>query len=163
MIDMLRSALRPFLLRLTPNQRREAAVVLHQLANEQSALADADERVGHVVRRSQIDQSAAKQRTGRPRGSGARFLRVEVPRKGSIVLHIGRALWQELGEPAYIQIQRIDNRLELRPCGAGDGYRITQPPNGMPRCSFGRETADTLRLLEGRILAHIERGAIISD
>ena len=164
MPDDARTILRPLLAALrTPAQRRAFAAELRALAEEQDALADADERSGHVLRAARIETQAAAQRTGRPLGSGAMFLRYEAGNGRSGRLHIGRRLWQLLGEPQRVDVQRLGGRLVLRPCGAGVGWRVTRPPNGMPRISVGQEAAETLRLEECRYPANIEAGAIVSE
>jgi hypothetical protein len=167
MIDDLRRLLAPMLARrLTAAERREFAAALAELAAQQATLAEADQRIGHQVRRAQLD--SAPRTGGRPKGTGARFLRWEPShgtgkhdrRTGS--LHIGRALWQELGEPRHMDVQRLGPSLVLRPCLPGIGWTVTKPPNGMPRLNIGDEAADTLRLAEGRYPAEIRDGAIVA-
>lgn len=144
-----------------PARRRALADQLQALADEQWELAAADERVGHVARRAALDQARPGARGGRPKGSGARFIRVEEPHgEYSGRVHIGRALWQELGEPVRLDVQRIGSRLELRPVESG-GYSVTRPRNGMPRFSVGQETLDTLRVTAGRYRAEVRGGAIV--
>lgn len=149
--------------RPTPARRREIAAELRRLAEEQEQIAAADTRSGHVIRRAQIAQEAARQRTGRPKGSGARFVRVEGRHgdKPGAQVHVGRALWQELGEPKRLDLQWIGGALRLTPCGAESGYALTRAPNGMPKCSLGQDALDALRLAEGRYPARIEAGAIV--
>jgi hypothetical protein len=168
MIAELRRLLAPLLARRMPAaQRRELADALSELAAQQAALADADQRIGHQVRRAALD--TAPRTGGRPKGSGARFLRWDAPTgtgkqdRRSGMLHIGRALWQELGEPARFDVQRIGAALVLRPCGEGQGWAVGRPPNGMPRLNIGEEAADTLRLAEGRYPAEIKDGAIVAS
>lgn len=168
-ITAIRTLLRPLLARrLTAIERRALVDALRQLAEEQERLAEADEHVGHVVRRAAIEQQAVRQKTGRPKGSGAHFLRWESPRgegktdRRSGHLHIGRALDQELDEPKRMDVQRLGSTLELRPCGEGEGWAVNRSPNGMPRLSIGQEAADTLRLVEGRWPATIRGGAIVA-
>jgi hypothetical protein len=144
--------------------RRELATLLRQLADEQEQIAEADTRSGHVVRRSQIQAEAARQKTGRPKGSGARFVRVEPRATGfGAYVHVGRALWQELGEPARMDIQRLGAAVRLTPCGDGAGYRFTRGPNGMPKCTIGQDALDALGLIERRYDARIEAGAIVFE
>lgn len=151
--------------RPTTARRRELAATLRQLAEEQEQLAAADIRSGHVVRRAQIAQEAAKQKTGRPKGSGARFVRVEGRHGGKpgAQLHVGRALWQELGEPERLDIQRHGAALRLAPCGDAVGYAVSRPPNGMPRFTIGQDALEALRLDERRYDARIEAGAIVFE
>jgi hypothetical protein len=150
-------------------ERRALAEALRAIAEEQERLAAADEATGHRVRRAQLDQQAARQKTGRPKGSGARFLRWEPPRSPSGVasrrsghLHVGRALWMEIGEPRRLNVQRLGQELHLRLCGEGEGWAVSRSPNAMPHLSIGEEPADTLRLLEGRWAAEIRGGAIVA-
>jgi hypothetical protein len=167
MIDDLRRLLAPLLARrLTAAQRHDLAAALAELAAQQAALAEADQRIGHHVRRSAIAEEASRQKTGRPKGSGARFLRWEPPTgtgkkdRRSGMLHIGKALYQDLGEPARIDVQRSGSALVLRPCGAGQGWAVGVSVSTMPRLNIGEEAADTLRLVEGRYPAEIRDGAI---
>lgn len=148
--------------RPTAARRRDLAAELRALADEQEQLATADTRSGHIVRRAQIAQEAARQKAGRPKGSGARFVRVEARETGhGAYIHVGRALWQELGESKRLDIQRVGTTLRLTPCGDGVGYRFTRPPNGMPKCTIGQEALDALGLIERRYDATIEAGAIV--
>lgn len=150
--------------RPTSASRRQLAAALRALADEQERLADADTRNGHVVRRAQIAEQAARQKTGRPKGSGARFVRVEARETGhGAYIHLGRALWQELGEPERLDIQRVGGAVRLTPCDGSAGYRFTHAPNGMPKCTIGQDALDALRLDERRYTARIEAGAIVID
>jgi hypothetical protein len=164
--DPLRRALLSLLgPRPTAARRRELAALLRQLADEQEQIADADTRTGHVVRRAQIAQEAAQQRTGRPKGTGARFVRVERRHsdKPGAVVHVGRALWQELGEPARLDLQRIGATLRLTPCLPGVGYALSRPKNGMPRMTIGQDALEALRLDMRRYDARIEAGTIVAE
>src|SRR5262245_4629479 len=165
-----RSLLRPLIAALrSPAQRRSFAADLRALADEQERLADADERAGPALRRARIETYNTTKRTGRPKGTGARFLRWEPPRgegkasRRSGQFHIGRALDQELGEPERLDVQRVGTALRLRPCGAGVGWKVSRPANGMPRLNIGEEAADTLRLEERRYPARIESGVIVTE
>lgn len=148
----------------TPSQRRRLAQVLRTLADEEDQLASADERVGHRLR--QATAQTTQQKTGRPRGSGGRFLRWEPPthdRSGT--LHISAALWHEIGDPGRLDAQRYGGRLVLRPCDFPDGYTVSVPSGprgGNPRIRVGREAADALRLSEGRVGAFMEDRAIVA-
>jgi hypothetical protein len=148
----------------TPGQRRRLEQVLRQLADEQGRLADADERVGHRVR--QATAQVTHQKTGRPRGSGDRFLRWEPPtRDRSGTLHISAALWHELGDPGRLDAQRYGGRVVLRSCEWPDGYAVSVPTGargGNPRIRLGQEAADALRLTEGRVGALVEDRAIMA-
>ena len=167
MIDDLRRLLAPVLARrLTAAQRRDLAAALSELAAQQAALAEADQRIGHQVRRAQMN--SAPRTGGRPKGTGARFLRWQDAigegkrdrRSGQ--LHIGRALWQELGEPRRMDVQQLGGSLVLRPCGDGAGWGVSKPPDGMPRLNIGDEAATALKLVAGRYPAEIKDGAIIA-
>lgn len=162
----IRQLLRPLLARRrSPAERRALAVELRQIADEQEHLADADEQVGHVVRSAQLD--TAPRRGGRRKGTGARYLRWTPPQgegKGSRRsgrLFIGRALWQELGEPKRMDVQRLGAELHVRPCGEGVGWAISRGAQTMPGLNIGEESADTLRLTPGRWEAEIRSGAIV--
>ena len=162
MYDIERMLLPALMRPLTPAERRKLADTLEQIATLQRTLADADQRVGHIVRRSAIE--SAPRTTGRPRGSGARFIRIVTRRNGiGAVVHVGRAIWQELGEPKRLDIQRhgFGGQLWMRPCAEGIGYRVTQPPNGMPRFTVGQDAVDALGLTEGRHDGAIISGAIV--
>jgi hypothetical protein len=104
---------------------------------------------------------------GRPRGSGGRFLRFEEPTPGnSGTLHVAAALWHALGDPARLDIQRAGSRLVLRPCEWPRGYAVTLPSGargGNPRMRIGAEAANALGLVEGRIGAEVEGGAIVAE
>lgn len=162
MIAELKRLLAPLLARrLRAQERRELAAALRAEADRQEQLASADARVGHQLRRAALDDQAARQRTGRPRGSGARWVRWEPRIAGRTgQLYVGRALWQELDEPARLDVQRLDGRLVIVPCGAGVGWACIKPSRGMPHLSIGDEAADALRLAEGRWPAEIRGGAI---
>ena len=163
---MIADLLRPLLARrLAPTERRALALELRQLAARQEALADADERLGHVVRRAAED--AAPRTGGRPKGSGGSFLRWSPPEPGrhSGQLHIAPKLWRDLGSPARLDVQRLGGALHLRPCGDGQGWAVTLPTGkrgGMPRLSIGHDPADILGLVEGRMPATISSGAIVA-
>jgi hypothetical protein len=152
--------------RPTPTKRRALVEHLRQLADEQERLASAEERSGHRVR--QARPAGEPGRTGgRPRGSGGRFLRFEEPTPGnSGTLHIAAALWHELGDPARLDIQRAGSRLVLRPCEWPRGYAVTLPSGargGNPRMRIGAEAANALGLVEGRIGAEVQGGAIVAE
>lgn len=150
--------------RPTAALRRQLAAELRELADDQERLADADTRSGHIVRRARIAQEAAQQKTGRPKGSGARFVRVEARETGhGAYVHVGRALWQELGEPRRMDIQRVGGTVRMAPCSDGVGYRFTRPPNGMPKATIGQDALDALGLIERRYPATIAAGAIVFD
>lgn len=154
--------LAPLLLRpLRPAERRHIADVFDRLATLQRQLADADQQIGHKVRRAALD--SAPRKGGRPKGTGARFIRIEPRETGhGAHVHVGRALWQELGEPKRVDMQRVGGVLRLTPCGDGDGYRLTQPPNGMPKATVGQDTVEALRLEDGRHPAEISAGSIVT-
>lgn len=159
--DEITRALAPLLLRpLRPAERLKLAETFERLATQQRELAAADQQVGHVVRRAALD--SAPRKGGRPKGTGARFIRVELrPRGIGAFVHVGRALWQELGEPRRLDPQRVGSRLMLVPTDGEAGYSVTQPPNGMPRFTVGQELLDTLRIEVGRMPAEIRAGAIV--
>jgi hypothetical protein len=168
-IDTLRNLLRPLLARRhSPAERRALAEALRHLADDQERIAAADETLGPALRRAQMDAAPRTSKGGRPKGSGARFVRWDPPQvsasgeRRSGHLHIGRALWQELGEPTRMNVQRLGAELHLRPCGPGEGWAVTKPINGMPRLNVGEEPATALRLVEGRHDAVIRAGAIVA-
>lgn len=167
MTDDPRALLAPLIAALrSPSQRRQFADQLCALADEQAALADAEERSG--TRLHALHERAthnAERRGGRPRGSGGRFVRY-VPGNGhSGQLHIAPALWDELGKPKRVNLQCLAGQLVIRACGEDAGWRVTLPSGargGMPRISIGNEAAETLGLVEGRVAAQVEGGAIIA-
>lgn len=152
-MGVIRDTLVPLLASLrTAVQRRAAVRELRAIADEQERLADADDRVGHQLRQTAIQQRAAQQPTGRPRGSGARFVRwspAATSRSGqrrSGVLQIGKALWQELGEPDRIDVTRNGSSLFLRPCEDGQGWKVNVATYTIPRLSIGTDSAESLGL-----------------
>lgn len=161
--DDITRALAPLLLRpLRPAERLRLAETFETLARQQHELAAADTAVGHVKRRVQLDSAPRSSKGGRPKGTGARFIRVELrPRGIGAFVHVGRALWQELGEPRRLDPQRVGSRLMLVPTDGDTGYSVTQPPNGMPRFTVGQELLDTLRIEVGRMPAEIRAGMIV--
>jgi len=150
--------------RLYPAERRSLADALETIAATQRRLADADERMGHVIRRA-TEETAPKKATGRPKGSGGAFIRW-IPADGrSGDLCIAPKLWRDMGSPERIDVQRIDGRLWLRPCRDPDGYKVsipTGPRGGMPHMAIGQGNADIFGLTEGRIPAEIRDGAIVT-
>jgi hypothetical protein len=163
--DEITRLIAPLLLRkLTPAERIKIATILESLAAQQRELAAADQQVGHKVRRAALDSAPRGPKGGRPKGSGGRFLRVEPRRNGiGATIHVGRALWQELGEPRRLDPQRVGASLRLVPCAASVGYSVTQPKNGMPRFTVGQDLLDTLGIAEGRMAADIRAGAIVAE
>lgn len=105
-------------------------------------------------------------KTGRPKGSGARTIKV-VTRPGAgptaYWLIIGRALWQAIGEPAYVQLVR-DGRggISIVPADADDSYTIHGPKqNSIPRIACGNETLEWAGLYLGNEYpAHVNQGKI---
>lgn len=153
--------------RPTAARRRELAALLRQLADEQEQIAEADTRSGHVVRRAQIAQEASRQKTGRPKGSGARFIRV-IARYGGkpgAQICVGRALWQDLGEPSRLRIyaRTSDDHVVLEPCEPKVGYAVTRPKNGMPHFTVGQQVVERLCLKTIRYDASVEAGAIVFE
>lgn len=149
--------------RPSQRQRRDAAAVLRELAERQEALAGAEAR--NAATGGQLAPRAST--GGRPRGSGARFLRYE-PASGTARsgrLHIGRALWQELGEPERLNIQRIGAQLHLWPAEHDAGYAVTSAGAGagMPRFSIGEGVALDLGLEERRYDATVAAGRIVAE
>ncbi len=109
-------------------------------------------------------------RIGRPRGTGARFVRICFRKQGSNYLYIGRALWHELGSPPRVQIRRQRPQhptlAYLVPCAAPLGYAVQQarcPGLGMPRISIGQSRTLELGLLPGRFAARLDQTAIVFD
>lgn len=104
-----------------------------------------------------------QQRTGRPRGTGARFVRVDMPRWGTPRLHIGRALWQEIGSPRRLDVQRRAGTLYLVPASSHEGYSVGSQGNSVPKISLGHSTLDTLGLVVGYYAAQVEAGMIVVE
>lgn len=154
--------------RLTPTQLRRAAAALRRLADDLDRRATAEERVGHLVRTATPSSSPApapaRGRGGRPRGTGARFLRWEPNRdRPGGRLHIGRALWDALGRPARLNVERSGDTLRLTIAEPGAGWAVIQPGPGMPRLSIGEDAATALRLVDGRWDAAIVGQAIVAS
>ncbi|HEU4324651.1 MAG TPA: hypothetical protein VFS21_16020 [Roseiflexaceae bacterium] len=164
LMDILRQAVLAALgQRPTAARRRAIAEALRQLGEEQERLADADERVGHTVRRAQLEQVASSgRRGGRPKGSGARFVRVEVPAAPgrSWNVYVGTAVYQDVGEPERLDPQLIGGRVWLRPVETG-GYKVTKPGRSIGHFSVGASTIEALGLDEGRYATEIRAGAIV--
>lgn len=161
--DEITRLIAPLLLRrLAPAERLKIAGILESLATQQRELAAAYTQVGHVVRRAQLD--SAPRKGGRPKGTGAEFIRVESRRNGiGATIHVGRRLWQLLDQPRRLDPQRIGGTLILVPCEDGQGYSVTQPKDGMPRFTVGQDLLDTLRIPEGKFEAQIKAGRIVLD
>jgi hypothetical protein len=164
--DLRRAILAALGPRPTPVKRRQIAEHLRQLADEQDRLAAAEERSGHRVRQARTAGEPGRT-GGRPRGSGGRFLRFEEPtHRKSGTLHVAAALWHALGDPARLDIQRAGSRLVLRPAEWPAGYAVTLPTGargGNPRMRIGAEAANALGLVEGRIGAEVQGGAIVAE
>ena len=161
-MNELTRSLMPILVGLMPNECRKAAEELRRIAAQQDALANADERVGHVLRR--VREDAAPRTGGRPKGTGGNFVRWSPGKNHTGQLHVAPKLWRDLGSPKRINVQRIGNELHLRPCEEHEGWAVTLPTGtrgGMPRMSIGQDAADTLNLCEGRSPATIHNGAIV--
>lgn len=157
----IRDLLRPILLgRMSYAERQKVAEELRAIGEEQAQIAEADRAIGHAYRRSVMEASSGK--IGRPKGSGARWIRIEPPisTEKTWRLHVGRALWQELGEPRRLDLQKAGGALLLIPCGIGVGYAMSRPPNGMPRMSVGAETIGALSLSPGKYPGEIRGGRI---
>lgn len=74
-------------------------------------------------------------------------------------LYGGRALWYAVGSPARLDLERLGDRLTLRPA-TGDRGLAFAAGKGMPR-AFVDGWADVLRLDDGRYQATVEGGAIV--
>lgn len=156
---------------LTPHQRRKLAEEMRRIADRHDRIAVADERVGHVVRRErnaipEHRESAlpgsAHPKGGRPRGSGAMFIRwKEYQNRSGGRLYIGRSLIENLGSPARMNIERLGDVIWLRIAGPGEGWAVVYPSNqGTPRMSIGDDAALSLGLIEGRWPALVVNNAI---
>jgi hypothetical protein len=131
-------------------QQRNAAQELREIADELEKLADVTEK------------------SGRPIGTGARFLRWKILRGKEGVgrsgkLHVGSPLWEELGKPPRLNVQRIHGKLYLSPCGKNEGWLVTQEGDDMPRMRLEQTSADALGLTPGRYPAYIENGKIVTE
>lgn len=142
-------------------RRRAIAEALETLAAEQRQLAEADARVGHLLRRTEIDAQRAAA-PGQHRKAGARFIRVEQRNEvGGARMFVGRALWQDLGTPPRLDPQRRGDQPVLTPVEEG-GFALTVPSGGMPRFTCGPEAVELLALeYEQRYACTIEAGAIV--
>jgi len=150
----------------TPTRRRRLALDLRALAEEQERLAEADERSGTRMRAMLARELDNQERPkgGRPKGSGGRFVRVDVPATGTLLVHIAPALYQELGEPARVMLERHERQIVMRPARGDTGYAVNRPTGargGLPRFSIGRVAAADLGLNAGKHTAHIEDGVIV--
>lgn len=97
----------------------------------------------------------------RPRGSGATTVRLATPGAGqsSGRLFIGRSLWQAIGEPPRVKLERFGARLAISPAVAPEGYAVQGARfNGQPRISIGVSTMEQIGLDAGAYSAHVVEG-----
>ena len=105
-----------------------------------------------------MEESAPREWTGRPVGSGATTLRVQ-HRHGQRVparLYIGRRLWQEIGRPGRVGIARSGQGIVIRGVTSG-GYAVCGiAQNTQPRISIGMAVLEGLELAEGYHAGRVE-------
>lgn len=103
---------------------------------------------------------------GRPSWSGAEWVRIQFYPHRSTKLFIGRLLWYQLAMPSRIELRRnrsvSPSLLWIRPTEML-GFAVSQPPNGMPHISIGRDRSVELGLLDGRFAALIDGTTIVVD
>lgn len=110
-------------------------------------------------------ETTTARRPHRPYGSGSHIVRLErrTDQDGAR-LFIGRALWQALGQPPSVSLDRdAAGRLIIRP--GADHAVAGQRSNGMPRAAVSlRRLADLNLTASGDDWpAHVVEGAIICD
>jgi hypothetical protein len=151
----------------SPNsaRRRAVAETLEQLAAEQRRLAEADARVGHELRRAELAQQPHGGRAGRRVGTGSRHIRIKVRNAaGGAFVFVGRALWQELGQPERLDPQVISGEVRLGAAHGDAGYQVLTPSGGMPRLTVGAAVVELLGLEPERPYpAHVAGGAIVVE
>lgn len=97
----------------------------------------------------------------RPRGSGGTTVRLAIPGPGqsSGRLFIGRSLWQAIGEPPRVKLDRFGARLAISPAVAPEGYAVQGAKfNGQPRLSVGVSAMEQIALDPGVYAAHVVEG-----
>lgn len=129
-VDALRDTLKAQIAAArTAAQRRDLAAALRSLADTLDALADAQQRDIARPREQRVapTQRQGSAKGGRPSVPFVVILRRE--RKGiaanEVRIKFSRALYDQLGTPQRIDVQRIDNRLTFVPLFRGDsGYKV---------------------------------------
>lgn len=162
-VDELRTLLRPLLARrLTPAERRAVASEVRQLADEQERLAEADQHVGHIVRRAAED--AAPRRAAKGHGR-ALYSLGRVHRTQRLAAHRAGALARS-GRAGPTGCAAIGQR-GLAPTLRGGPGLASVAPNGpawRDAATGDRpRPAMVLRLQSGRWGATIRDGAIIAS
>ena len=83
-------------------------------------------------------------------------MRLVEPASGSSRLYIGRRLWQDIGEPARVTLERFGSRISIKP---GDDFSVSgEVGNSIPRLSLGKATREKLGLEPGTYTAHVVAG-----
>lgn len=110
----------------------------------------------------------SERESGRPAtGTGAHFVTIHAPERGSWQLCIGKELWRAIGNPAYISLDRHGNSLRIGPEQHGDEPGIYSINGGdkrsMPRINIGGRIArEEYQLRPGRFEnCRIVRGKIV--
>ena len=99
--------------------------------------------------------------SGRPAGSGATTIRLVAPAGGSGRLYIGRALWQAIGAPARVRMERFGARVTIKPTGetGPETFAVSgRASNSIPRLSIGLATMEQIGLDAGVYTAHVVDG-----
>jgi hypothetical protein len=153
--------------RPTPEARRALAQRLDAIAEAQLNIASTEEqasiRVRAILARERAN-AGPRPKGGRPKGSGGRFIKVDVHPTRSCVVHIAPALLQELGSPNRVELSRRGNLVVIEAAKAKEGYSVTLPKGprgGMPRISIGKPKLAVLHLTQGRHEAMMGDGVII--
>lgn len=147
--DDMRSLLLPILARpWTARERRQLADVLVEAAESQRRLADAAAR---DARRPAAQRVAPKAgRGGRP---STPWLRVEERQRAQgeateLRLKLSRALYDVIGTPERIDVQRVSGELLLAPAQGSDGYAVVANVGGVWINASG--SRDVVRLANGK-------------
>lgn len=176
----LRRAIRELLgLRPTPTQRRRLALDLRAAAEQQEAIADAEDL---ERQRAPAERLAPKDRRGQGR-KPSRFVRIErvvrpmpagrsedrdIERSTAIrarqhpklCVHVGRELYYALGSPARLAVAVERGVLRMRPAGADEGFALIVG-SGMPKMWCSGIRGALAPFPDGRYSATIADGAIV--
>ena len=92
-----------------------------------------------------------------PRGSGSIFVTVRIrPDNAGVFVFIGRALDQQLGEPARVDLDAATQQGQWT-ITPGERYTVTnRKQNGQPRISVGRAWLEHIGLEAGEHIGRID-------
>lgn len=160
--DMLRRAVVQALgPRPSPDRRRQVAVDLRALADQQERLAATAERDRPARAEG---QTSRREEPSQPRRTPGAFVRIghePDPQTGArrIRLSLGRQCWSDLGSPERIDLQRVGADIWVVPVTGRAGHRLSLG-GGLPSCLID-DDAPAARLAPGRYAATLQAGAIV--